>query len=528
MSRKLGILGIAVVGLLMLSVSGLAANMVVALGGDVEGWDPATEIFYAAGEIVRNCYDSLITYQIMPASESPYGVAMLDTNKPTGMLASSWDVSPDGTTYTFHLRTDAVFASGNPVTAEDVRWTVERGLNIPGGVSWLWNVMGVSSASQVTVVDTHTVSFKLDEPNSLFLPSLELEVMAIVDSAFLKTKSTADDPYAHNYLFTNTAGSGPYVVSSYSPGTSIILKARTNYWGGKPGIDQVTYAIVPDEATRILMLKNGDADVSLFISAEQVKDQLINASGVNVISIPTPGTEYLALNSKAAPLDNVLVRQAIAYATPYQQLVDNVLYGYGALANSPVPTLTKWHLNVSPYTFDPAKAKELLTEAGFPNGIQISVTYSMDDPTADATAIYLKDAYAQAGITLVLDKVAESRFETVRGTREYQSALIYWTPYVNDPIYQLNFNYATPSTCCNYGEYHNAAFDAMILEANKATDPAVQESLVNAMQQMIVDDCPIVYLYHPNRITCMRSDITGFVYNSAHFLRYFYMGKSGS
>lgn len=521
----LGILTTALVGLLMLSASAMATDMIVALGGDVEGWDPCTEIFYAAGEIVRNCYDSLITYEIMPASESPYGVAMLDTSKPTGMLARSWDVSADGKIYTFHLRDDVVFASGNRLTAEDVRWSVERGLLLPGGVSWLWNVMGVSSPDQVTVVDSKTVRFTLAQPNSLFLPSLELEVMSIVDSVFLKTKATATDPYAHDYLFTHSAGSGPFIVESYNPGSQIVLTARNNYWGGTPATSRVVYTIVPSEATRILMLKNGDVDVSLFISPEQVKNQLLGAAGINVVSIPTPGTQYLALNTSVEPLNNLLVRQALAYATPSEELLENVVYGFGSLATSPVPTLTKWHLDVSPYAYNPAKARELLTLAGYPKGIKISVSYSMDDPVAEAVAIYLRDAYAEVGIDLVIDKVAASRFEVIRGTREYDTALIYWTPYVNDPIYQLNFNYASPSTCCNYGEYHNPTFDAMIVEANQATDPVYQEGLVNAMQQILINDSPILYLYHPNRITCMRSNITGFVYNSAHFLRYFYMGK---
>lgn len=511
----------------MLSTGVFATEMVVALGGDVEGWDPVTEIFYAAGEIVRNCYDSLITYEVMPADEAPFGVAMLDTSKPKGMLAESWEVSADGTVYTFHLRDDVVFASGNPLTAEDVRWSVERGLNVPGGISWLWGVMGVSSVDQVEVVDNLTVRFNLAQPNSLFLPSLELEVMAIVDSVTLKAVATDTDPYAHDYLFTRTVGSGPYVVESYNAGSEIVLKAKEDYWGGTPGIDRVVYSIVPSEATRILLLKSGDADVSLFISPEQVQSQLLGQPGINVVSIPTPGTEYLALNTSVAPLNNVLVRKALAYAVPSDELLENVMYGFGAKATSPVPTLTKWHRDVSPYTYNPAKAKELLGLAGYPDGIQLTISYRLDNPVEEAVAIYLKDAFAEAGIDLVIDKVAASRFEVIRGTREYEMALIYWTPYVNDPIYQLNFNYATPSTCCNYGEYSSSEYDELIVAANQSTDLVAQEGMVNALQELLIDDSPILYLYHPNRITCMRSDVEGFVYNSAHFLRYFYMGKSG-
>lgn len=526
MKRAMKGLLVALLSVTMLSVGAFATEMVIALGGDVEGWDPATEIFYAAGEIVRNCYDSLITFEIMPADEGPFGVAMLDTNNPKGMLAESWDISEDGMTYTFYLRDDVLFASGNPLTAEDVRWTVERGLNIPGGISWLWDVMGVSSVDQVKVIDDLTVQFNLTQPNSLFLPSLELEVMAIVDSVALKAVVTDADPYAHDYLFTRTAGSGPYVVESYNAGSEFSLKARDNYWGGTPGVDRVVYTIVPSEATRVLLLKSGDVDVSLFISPEQVQSQLLGQQGINVVSIPTPGTEYLALNNSFEPLNNVLVRKALAYATPYDALLENVMYGFGATATSPVPTLTKWHRDVSPYVFDPAKAKELLTAAGYPDGIELTLSYRLDNPVEEAVAIYLKDAYAKVGIDLTIDKVAASRFEAIRGTREYEMALIYWTPYVNDPIYQLSFNYASQSACCNYGEYYNSEYDELIAAATRATDLVKQEGLVNALQELLIDDTPILYLYHPNRITCMRDDVTGYLHNSAHFLRYFYMGKA--
>lgn len=497
-----------------------AKDVVVALGGDVEGWDPVTEIFYAAGEIVRNCYDSLLTYEVVPASESPYGIAMADPGRLKGELAESWEVSSDGTVYTFHLRRGVRFPSGATFTAEDVRWTVERGLNIPGGISWLWEVMGVTSMDQIKVIDDYTVQFALDTPNSLFLPCLALEVMSIVDSTELKKHATSEDPYGHDWLYTNVAATGAFTVERYVPGSEIVLAAYKGYWQGPPKVDRVIYKIVPSEATRILLLKSGDVDFSLFISPEQVQSQLQGQPGIKVVSIPTPGTEYLALNTTVPPLDNVLVRQALAYATPYEELIENVLYGFGAKATSPVPTQTKWHRDVSPYHYDPDKARELLKLAGYPEGIQLTLTYRMDNPTEEAVAIYLRDAFADVGIDLVIDKVAASRMERIRVTREYQMALIYWIPYVNDPLYQLSFNYSSASTCCNYAEYHNPEYDRLLKKAIRELDPVKQEGMVNALQQLLIDDCAIVYLYHPNRVTCMRDWVEGYVYYPDHFIHY--------
>ena len=385
---------------------------------------------------------------------------MANPQKLEGELAESWKVSPDGKDITFRLRKGVVFPSGNTLSAEDVRFTMERDLAIPGGVSWLFNVMGVTSANQVEVVDNQTVRFHLNAANALFLPCMALEVMAIVDSGELKKHATKDDPYGHEWLNTHVAPTGAYHVESYKPGEQIVLVANENYWRGNPKTSRVVYQIIPSEATRILLLKNHNVDISLFISPEQVLKQLTNQSGIRVVSISTPGTEYLALNTSTSvePLKDVRVRQALAYATPYEELIKNVMYGFATMATSPIAKATKWHKDVSPYKYDPEKAKTLLAEAGYKDGLKLTLSYQLDNPVEEAVAVYLKDAYGKVGIDLEIDKVAASRFEKIRQTREYQMALIYWTPYVNDPIYQLNFSYATASECCNYGQWSNPEF----------------------------------------------------------------------
>jgi peptide/nickel transport system substrate-binding protein len=450
---------------------------------------------------------------------------MGNPGKLKGELAESWEVSPDGKEITFHLRKNVVFASGNKLIAEDVRFTVDRGLNIPGGISWLFNVMGVNSVDQVTVVDDHTVKFTLERPNALFLPSLALEVMSIVDSVELKKHATDDDPYGHEWLNTHVASTGAYHLESYKPGEEVVLAANKNYWGGDPKTERVAYKIIPSEATRILLLKNGTVDISLFISPEQVLKQMMDQKGIRVVSIPTPATESLAMNTSVEPTNNPLFRKALAHATPYGDLIENVLYGYGSMASSPVPTATNWHRDVSPYNYDPEKAKELLKEGGFAEGTKVTLSYRIDNPVEEAVAVYLKDAYSKVGVDLQIDEVAASRFEKIRQTREYQMALIYWIPYVNDPIYQLNFNYASASDCCNYAEYKNPDYDALLANATVEQDTAKQEGMVVKLQEMIIEDSPIIYLYHPNRITCMRESVTGYVYYPDQLIQYHLISK---
>lgn len=506
-----------------LGAVGQGQDIVVALGGDVEGWDPATEVYYAAGEIVRNCYDSLLNYEIIPAAESGYGVAMGNSSALTGELAESWEISEDGTVYTFHLRPGVVFVSGNTLSAEDVRWSVERAFEIPGSVSWLWGMIGVLSATQVHVIDDLTVEFVLESPNPIFLPALALEVLSILDSEEMKKHVTPEDPYGNAYLYTNIVSTGAYNLESYNTGTSITLKANPNYWAGKPQIDTVTYQIVPSEATRILLLKSGDVDFALFISAEQVEKQLIGAEGVRVVSIPTPGTQWVVFNTTRAPLDNVLVRRALAYATPYDALVENVLFGHGSEATSPLPSQTMWHRDIGTYTYDITMARELLTLAGYPDGLDLTISYRLDNPAEEAVVIYLQDAWADAGVNVTIDKVAAGRFSEMRSAQDYQIAMIYGIPYVNHPVYHLGLFW--DASCCNFSLYESQDFQLMLDAVYRETDLVKQKGLVNTIEQIIMEASPMLFLYHPNRITCMRDDVQGFVYYNDHLMRYDLMYK---
>ena len=522
MKRSLAILLSLLVGLALWAPLALAEDFTVAVGAELEGWDPHTAIFFLANEINWNTYDRLLTFETIPADESPYGVEMIDSTKLKGMLAESWELREDGKVVIFHLREGVIFPSGNEFTAEDVRYSIERKWNIPTASRWILNVMGLSTLDNMEIIDDYTIKFTLDAPNAIFLPGWAfLSTMSIVDSAELKKHVTEDDPYGHDYLNLNITSTGPYTLERYVPGSEVILKAYDGYWGGEPTIDRIIYKVVPEEANRVLLLKSGDVDMAYFISAEQVKNQLMGSPGVNVHSIPTAGSEYFNLQTTREPLYNTLVRRAIAYAVPYDDLIENVMYGFASRATSPVPTLTAYHKDVYPYDYNPDKARELLAEAGYePGEITLTLSYRLDNPDEESLAIYLKDALEDVGINVEIDKVASSRFSEMRGSQDYETSLLFWIPYVNNPIYQLSYGYASSSGCCNYGRYSNATFDAMIDAAKSETNPVRREGLVNAMQELIAGEVPIILLYHPNRQICMRDNVTGYVYWTNFLVRY--------
>jgi len=506
-----------------------AMDIVIALGGDIQGWDPSTAIELTATEIGWNCYDRLLQYATIPEGESPTGIAMADLDRLEGQLAASWEVSEDGTIVTMHLRQGVAFRSGNTFTAEDVRWSFERKWNIQGGKAWVLKKFGLEGPDSdfwITVLDDYTVQFKLNGPNSMLLPGLaNLPSMSIVDSGLLKQHVTAEDPYAQAFLNTDVAPTGPYYVESYTTGSEIVLAAYEGYWGGRPANDRVIYKVVPAEANRVLLLKNGDVDFAYRLSAEVVTTQLEGAPGVKVVSVPAPATEYFALNNTRPPLDNVLVRKAILYAVPYEDIIENVMYGHATFPTSPLAPGIQYREEISPYHYDPVLARDLLVQAGYPEGFQMTLSYRLDKAEYESIALYLRDALAEIGIDLVLDKIGAAEYAEIRGSRDYDSSIVYWIPYVATAVYDIGYNWCDPQGCCDSAQYDNIEVNALFEQAKVETDPVKLEGLINAIQDLVVNDAPLVWLFNPNWLVIMRDNITGFVYTTNQQTRFNTLGK---
>ena len=507
-----------------MSASAFSADIIVVTGGDVIGWDPSTAIHIEATEIGWNCYDRLLQYATIPAEDSGYGVAMADPDRIMGQLAESWKVSEDGTLITFNLRRGVVFHSGNTLTAEDVRWSFERKWNIKGGKAWVLAKMGLEGPGSdywITVEDDYTVQFELNAPNSMFLPGLaNLPSMSIVDSGFLKKHVSDDDPYAQDYLNDDVAPTGPYYVESYTVATEIVLRAYDGYWGGKPANDRVVYKVVPTESNRLLLLKNGDADFAYGLSPELVRKQLIGAPGVKVASLPTPAVVHFALNNTRKPLDNVLVRKAIAYATPYDDIIRNVMYDFASFPTSVLGPGLQYRKEVFPYHYDLDLARDFLVEAGWPEGFQLTLNYNLAQGEYESIGIYLRDALAEIGIDLVLDKITSSHYEKIRPIRDYDSALVFWSPFVPTPIYDIGYAWADPVGCCNSAQYENLEFMNLFEQAKTEQDPVKLEGMIHALQDLVIDDCPLVFLYNPNWLVCMRDNIVGYKFVTSYQTRF--------
>src|ERR1700744_1454964 len=262
-------------------------------------------------------YDRLVSF----GRKQLNGKWVFDLDKITGELAESYDVSPDGLKLTFHLRKDAKFQDGTPVTAEDVKWSLDRAVTAPvlGKAQLLTGSM--TSADQFKVIDPLTFEVTLPKPDKLALPNLATVYPIIINSKVAKANATADDPWAIGWLKEHTAGSGAYIIESFKPGEQVIMKRNEAWNRGTPekaaSFQRVIVQTVPEPATRANLVERGDADITVDLQANDV--QSLEAKGtLKVISTPQyNAVTFVSMNNTIAPFDNVNVRRAIAYALPY-------------------------------------------------------------------------------------------------------------------------------------------------------------------------------------------------------------------
>src|SRR5712671_519008 len=275
-------------------------------------------------------YDRLVSF----GRKQLNGKWVFDLDKITGELAEAYDISSDGLKMTFHLRKDAKFQDGTPVTAEDVKWSLDRVVTAPvlGKAQLLTGSM--TSADQFKVIDPLTFEVTLPKPDKLALPNLATVYPIIFNSKVAKEHATADDPWALAWLKENTAGSGAYKIETFKPGEQVIM-VRNEAWNRGTAdksafFKRVIVQSVPEPATRANLVERGDADIVVDLQASDV--QSLEAKGkLKVTSTPQyNAVTFVSMNNQLPPFDNVNVRRAIAFALPYDDMFKAALFGRGS------------------------------------------------------------------------------------------------------------------------------------------------------------------------------------------------------
>ncbi|MEZ0373954.1 MAG: ABC transporter substrate-binding protein [Candidatus Sericytochromatia bacterium] len=431
-------------------------------------------------------------------------------------LAESWSVANKNLTWTFKLRKGVVFHDGTPLNAQAVKFNYDRQMDDKNqwrftGKFEYWHLF-FGSVKSIETPDDMTVVFKLSHPDATFQANLAMFTMGIASPEAIKK-------YGADY-FKHPTGTGPYYLEKWVRNEKIKLRRFDKYWGPKPEVEMLIFKPVPDNAVRLLELETGSIHVLDGINPDDVPRILKNPD-LKLLTQPGLNVGYLALNSLKKPFDKLEVRQAINYAINKQALV-KAFFADGKLgmaAKNPMPTMVLgYNDKVQDYDYNPAKAKELLAKAGFPDGFEtklwampIARPY-MPQPQRIAEAIQAD--LAKVGIKTEIVSFDWGTYLDKLSNGEHTMALAGWIGDNGDAdnfLYSLlDKNNTVIGSAANYAFYKGEEVHQLLVKAQQVYDPKVRAGIYEEVQVLIKRDAPWVPLFHSTQMMATRNGVEGF------------------
>ena len=406
-------------------------------------------------------------------------------------VAEKYTLSEDGTTYTFTLREGVKFHNGQTVTAEDVVYSINRCAAVPEGQEKPL-VAAFSAVKSVEALDEKTVAVTIAQR--------DLEFISYMTAAIIPADYENQD--------TAPVGTGPFRFVSRTPQQDFVMERFEDYWGAPAWLDKVTYKICENADALVMNLNGGSIDLCAHLTSAQ-------ASQLNQNFQVLEGTMNLVqaiyLNNQAKPFDNQLVRQALCYAIDRQGIMDMVADGHGtAVGSSIYPAFTKYFLPelVDKYPHDVAKAKELLAQAGYPDGFDMTISVPNNYQPHMDTAEVVAEQLREAGINVTIQPVEWSTWlDTIYNGRQFQATVV-GVDAANMTARAMLERF-TSDHAKNFINYNNPAYDALFQKAINAQDEAGQTDLYKQMETMLADTAANVYIQDLCDLVAMRQDLGG-------------------
>jgi peptide/nickel transport system substrate-binding protein len=464
-------------------------------------------------EVSWNCYDRLISHEMKTVNGTPY----YDKDKFKGELADDMNVGEMSAT--FKLKKNATFQDGTPVTAKDVKWSLDRAVSVGGFPTFQMGAGSLTKPEQFVVVDDHTFRVDFARKDRLTVPDLAVIVPCVINSELVKKHATEKDPWGLEYTKQNTAGSGAYRVVSWTAGTEVILERNDKWVGGPlPKVKRIVWRMVPSAGNRRALLERGDADISYDLPNKDFVELKSNPR-LNIISTPySNGIQYIGMNVTKPPFDNLKVRQAVAYAIPYQKIMDAVLFGlskpmFGAPAGK--TTEVAWP---QPHAFntDIEKAKALMAEAGYANGFETTLSFDLGFAGVnEPLCVLTQESLAQIGIKCTINKVPGATWRTELNKKVlplYTNVFSGWLDY---PEYFFIWCYHGKNSIFNTMGYQSKTLDGFVDGAVTAAangDKAAYEKDVKGFVETAFADMPRIPIFQPYVNVAMQKNVTGYQY----------------
>ncbi|GAA4680443.1 ABC transporter substrate-binding protein [Frondihabitans cladoniiphilus] len=431
-----------------------------------------------------------------------------------GWLADTYEISADGKTVTFHLNKTVTSTNGNPFTADDVLFSQERRMLSPYAVRRAEEIAAIPDMNSWSKIDDHTVSLTITDKKWQYLILNTLAVPYsgyIYDSVLMKAKQSTADPYAVVWSKSNyNNGFGAYKVTSVVPNQSMTWEARSDAVFGEAKIKKITFTPVADAGTRASTLISGDIDASIALQPADMASMLTNkALSVPEYSNPS-ATANLGMVTSKGPFADELVRQALCYAVPYQQIIDNVYHGRAkktvGYLNPSAPGFTEKGLPV--YDYDIAKSKSLLKKAG-KTSVSFEVAYSNAAPDMQAIAVQIQSYAKAAGFTVTLKAVPDSDFYGNLSKHAYDSFLYRVAIWSQDPAQQL-VNYVNTTPDYNFTDYRVTTSED--LAAKSYDEPAFSKAagaLWNEAEKGLLEAAPLDFIVRVQPLNAFTAGLKG-------------------
>jgi len=480
---------------------------------DGKTMDPGRFYEFTSNAMATNCYDTLVTFK------------GTDTAHPRPDLAESYTISSNAKVFTFHLRHDVRFSTGNPMTADDVVFSYRRLQYLNDIPSFL-----ISGATDIRALDKYTVRITLGATDVSFLAALADNNFGVLDAKVVRAHGGDDSPQAAkkdkaiSFLDAQSVGAGAFQMTSWVRNSQITLTRNPYYWGPRAPMDKITFQNQSDSATQRLLVQRGQVDVAENIDLQGAQS-LRGTPSVQVVTGNTLDLLYVGMTTSAKiskPLSDKRVRQAVRYAIDYDGILNGLLKGVGTRPNSMIPVgmlgndvATNNSLLVHQNL---AKARALLKAAGYPNGFSVKLSYDTKPPTFDGVLFEplvnkVQNDLARIGIKVTLDPQVDSVLLPAYRAQKLQMLLFNWGVDFPDPNdYAGPFSPGGGPAKRMYYTF-NKSLTQLVTKADSISDSSQRAALYRTVQQTWLDESPWIGLVQPQNILVLGKNVKGYIYS---------------
>lgn len=463
-------------------------QLVAAIAGEPDQLDPHQTTAYFSFEVLENVYDTLVqpdeNLEMQPG------------------LAESWTTSDDQLTWTFTLRTGVTFHNGDAFTAEDVVYSFNRIIDDKLGASYRF-----SSVKKVSAKDDRTVVIELSQP----APNLLAQIGGYKGTAIVDKKNVESGE-----VKTKPVGTGPFSLEKYTSGDAITLKANPTYWGGAPKLDTVKFTFVPEPTVALANLQSGEVQWTDNLPPQQV-ESLQSNQDVTLGIVPSNDYWYFATNNAKKPFDDPRVRQALAWAIDRDAITEAAKFGQATVNQTAIPKTSKWFYDYAPYSRDPAKAKQLLADAGVQD-LSIDMMVTNEYPESVQAAQVMASQLAEVGVSLKIRTEDFATWLDDQGKGKFDAFLLSWLGNIDPQDFYYGQHHSKGAN--NYQKFSDPQVDKLLDAGAQETDETKRKADYDQAAKRIVDLASYTYLYNPNVVQAWSPKVTGYTPRGDRAIRF--------